>query len=187
MKKLANFSVETDTVVLLEYQDGQAERVAVWRLAKHLVGADLVRVRAAIKLRQDFIRSHISRLSVILFLTGAALVAVVGGRDAIVRFVQPTSSHAVVSPPNTVVPVAPTTTPAAVPSPQADAAPSPVQPAAPAVTAANEGAALSQAMLQPAQPVTQPATAANAIPLPQPTSQLQVLGLSVELGGLLEH
>jgi hypothetical protein len=78
MNELADFSVETDTTVLLEFRDGTRLRTPVKRLPLHLVGKDLDRVRAAVKLRKVFLRDHLPKeglaiaLAVILCAVGIA-------------------------------------------------------------------------------------------------------------------
>jgi hypothetical protein len=81
MSHLENFSIETDNVVLLQFKDGQTKRVAVWQLSRHLLARDLQRVRAAMKLRQDFLRDHMPKSGLIITLA-AGLVAVAWGGGA---------------------------------------------------------------------------------------------------------
>lgn len=55
MKALAHFSFETNSRVALTYADGEKLTVSVGKLAKHLGGDDLRRVRSALERRKKFI------------------------------------------------------------------------------------------------------------------------------------
>lgn len=114
MSKLANFSVETDRVVLLQFRDGRERRVLVSRLAEYLGSADLARVSAAVKLRQSFLKDHMPRLGGWAMLAGAATAAflLAGGGATVAQLVRPAVSVAPVPSPagSGAVPVAPGST-----------------------------------------------------------------------------
>jgi len=89
MHKLANFSVETDTIVLLQFQDGQQSRVAITQLPQHLTGADLKRVQAALKLRRDFLKTHLPKMGLMLA-TGVGLATLfIGGHKLAAELMVP--------------------------------------------------------------------------------------------------
>lgn len=72
MSELANYSVETDEVVLLIFQDGSRRRVAANQLDQYLEPFDAARVGAALKLRHRFLRLHMPK-AVVAFVAGSAI------------------------------------------------------------------------------------------------------------------
>jgi hypothetical protein len=132
MKEIANFSIETDNVVLLEYQDGKSKRVAVWQLAKHLVETDLRRVQAALKMRRNFIRDNSPKLGAAVVLTAGLVAALVGGGHAVTNLIAPPRPAAAAPEHETVAGVTPTGPAVVVAS---ATAPDAMQPSAPAVMA----------------------------------------------------
>lgn len=89
MSELANYSIETDRLIFLAFQDGSSLRVPVSQLPRYLTARDLQKVRRAIKLRRDFFRQHMPRALVVvavlgalsLLATGTAVVAWLMQRD----------------------------------------------------------------------------------------------------------
>ena len=81
MSELANYSIETDQVVLLSFKDGRSLRVPFKHLAHYLRGGDLDKVKKSINLRRSFLRIHMPRLFVVLAAVGG-LVALLslGGK-----------------------------------------------------------------------------------------------------------
>jgi len=80
MSELANYSIETDHTVLLAFKDGRRMRVPIGQLNHHLAPPDLEKVRAAIKLRRDFIRRHMPKVALLVAATGLVGLLTVGGR-----------------------------------------------------------------------------------------------------------
>lgn len=70
MSELANYSIETDHVVLLSFKDGRNLRVPFKHLAHYLRGGDLDKVKKSINLRRHFLRIHMPRLFVVLAAVG---------------------------------------------------------------------------------------------------------------------
>lgn len=61
MTELANYSIETDSTVLLSFRDGKRLRVRLDQVQKYVSPLDAERIRAATRLRQDFIRQHMPK------------------------------------------------------------------------------------------------------------------------------
>jgi cytoskeletal protein RodZ len=100
MSELANYSIETDHIVLLAFRDGRRLRVPVGQLAHHLSPPDLEKVRAALKLRRDFIRRHMPKVVLALAAAGGLIAALAVGGHAVAGLWQ--KSHPVnPSPTNT--------------------------------------------------------------------------------------
>ncbi|MBW4062028.1 hypothetical protein HJC99_05650 [Candidatus Saccharibacteria bacterium] len=79
MSELADFSIETETTVLLVYNDGTRLRVPTRRLSKYLDGVELTRVRHALKLRREFWRQHLPKGSLAVGLAAALLAIGMAG------------------------------------------------------------------------------------------------------------
>ncbi len=89
MQRLINFSVETDNVVWLQFHNGHEQRVPVGSLAQHLLEPDLKRVRAALKLRRDFIKTHAPKAG-LLFVAALGLAALwLTGHRAVAQLFTP--------------------------------------------------------------------------------------------------
>ncbi|HSX02010.1 MAG TPA: hypothetical protein VLI05_01705 [Candidatus Saccharimonadia bacterium] len=88
-QRLANFSVETDELVLLEFSDGQERRVRVRHLGQVLASADLKRVNAALKLRHDFLKTHLPKASLAVVLVGGLLALLLTNQRAVARLMSP--------------------------------------------------------------------------------------------------
>jgi hypothetical protein len=86
---LANFSVETDELVLLEFSDGQEQRVRVRQLDQVLTSADLKRVNAALKLRHEFLKTHLPKASLAVLLVGGLLALLLTNQRAVARLMNP--------------------------------------------------------------------------------------------------
>ncbi|MDF2461015.1 MAG: hypothetical protein K0S68_418 [Candidatus Saccharibacteria bacterium] len=80
MSELANYSIETDHTVLLAYADGRRLRVPIGQLPHHLAKPDLERVRASLRLRRDFIRTHMPKAALLLLGIGLVSLLSVGGK-----------------------------------------------------------------------------------------------------------
>jgi hypothetical protein len=80
MEDLDTYSIETDRTVLLSFRNGRQRRVNVERLSNHLRPRDLEIVSRAMKLRHDFIRSHMPRTAVLLLAAGLMTLLALGGR-----------------------------------------------------------------------------------------------------------
>ena len=79
MQSIATFSIETESVVLVQYPSGRKRRLAVSQLRQHLSRADVEKILAAYKLRESFIDSHMPRTHAIgLVILGAALLSLAG-------------------------------------------------------------------------------------------------------------
>ena len=78
MSELANYSIETDSLILLAFKDGKSLRVPVGQLPHYLAPRDLQRVRRAIQLRRDFFRQHMPRTLIIVLALGALAFAATG-------------------------------------------------------------------------------------------------------------
>ncbi len=61
MGDLANYSVETDEVVLLIFHDGTRKRVLTSQLERYLTPRDAARIGRALKLRHLFMRLHMPK------------------------------------------------------------------------------------------------------------------------------
>jgi hypothetical protein len=95
MSELANYSIETDHTVLLAFKDGRRLRVPFGQLAHHLMPPDLDKVRAAIKLRREFIRRHMPKAALVL-MAGGLIALLVAGGQAVANYISP---HGPVPPP----------------------------------------------------------------------------------------
>jgi len=80
MGELENYSIETDQTVLLAFRDGTKRRVSVDRLPVYLEPRDLAKVRAALRLRRDFIRRHMPKTALVLAAGGLVALFAVSGR-----------------------------------------------------------------------------------------------------------
>jgi len=81
MSELANYSIETDKIVLLSFKDGRSLRVPFRHLSNYLKGADLEKVKKTINLRRHFLRIHMPRFFIILAAIGGAVALLtVGGK-----------------------------------------------------------------------------------------------------------
>jgi hypothetical protein len=74
MQKMSDFSIETDDTVLVSFQDGSQQRLAVKQLARLLRPMDASRIRRALKLRRNFLRQHMPRMIVGGVVAGALLL-----------------------------------------------------------------------------------------------------------------
>jgi len=90
MSELANYSIETDHIVLLAFHDGRRLRVPVGQLAHHLAPPDLEKVRSALKLRRDFIRRHMPKVVLALAAAGGLVAALTVGGHAVANYWQRT-------------------------------------------------------------------------------------------------
>jgi hypothetical protein len=77
MRKLLNYSIETDQLVWLEFSDGESLRVTFQQIPDLLSGPELHKVSRAIKLRQDFFRNNLPKKMVLLAAVGLASFAAV--------------------------------------------------------------------------------------------------------------
>lgn len=167
-RKLLNYSIETDHLVLLHFSDGESQRVAFDQIADHLTGADLVKVNRAIKLRKDFFRhNNLPGSLAVAVAVGLAVVLVadyhgVAGlwkRSQPVDSAPAAASHAqAISTPEITVTPPPTPTPSLTPS----------SPAAAQAPAGDRPSAV------PPVPAAPPANAVG-LQLPLPTPALHVL------------
>lgn len=73
MRKLLNYSIETDQLILLHFSDGQSLRVPFQKISDHLTGHELSKVSRAIKLRRDFFRNNLPKTMVALAAAGLAV------------------------------------------------------------------------------------------------------------------
>lgn len=81
MSDLANYSIETDQVVLLSFKDGRSLRVPLNHLSRYLKPGDLAKVKKALNLRRHFLRIHMPRFFVILATIGGLVALLtVGGK-----------------------------------------------------------------------------------------------------------
>ncbi len=80
MSELANYSIETDHIVLLSFKDGRSIRVQMAQLHRHLAPGDLAKIRSAIKLRRDFIRLHMPKAALVLVAGGLLALILTGSR-----------------------------------------------------------------------------------------------------------
>jgi hypothetical protein len=69
MSQLSNYSVETDQLILLSFEDGRSLRVPISQLPKYLKGRDLQRVRRAINMRRAFFRQNMPPTIIVLIAT----------------------------------------------------------------------------------------------------------------------
>lgn len=86
MQELATFSLETDSTVLLQYKNGQKQRVRLAELAKYALSVDIEKIRAAYRLRTSFIDTHMPKARMILMvLLGAGVLGItaVAGNQAL--------------------------------------------------------------------------------------------------------
>ena len=79
MSELLNYSIETDYSVWLSFRDGRNVRVAFIQLPHYLAPRDLIKVKRAMKLRQDFLRHNMPPTLAVLVAAGLALIVVTGG------------------------------------------------------------------------------------------------------------
>ena len=84
MHELATFSIETDTVVLLRFKNGRSRRVPAVDVASYVYRADAEKIKAAYRLRSQFIDTHMPKMRIILVLALGAgilgLTVVTGGK-----------------------------------------------------------------------------------------------------------
>lgn len=111
MQRLSNFSIETDSVVLLHFQDGQEQRVPVSQLPQHLYDSDLKRVNAAMRLRHDFIRTHLPKMGLMVLVILGLAAVVVGGQRAVAQFLHSPANVIPVPPHDTIAHMAAPSTP----------------------------------------------------------------------------
>jgi hypothetical protein len=81
MSELANYSIETDQLVWLQFKGGESFRVPLDRLDDYLSPKDLRRVHRTIKLRRDFLRQHFPRTLVAVAAAGLAAFAIYDGSN----------------------------------------------------------------------------------------------------------
>lgn len=98
MGELKTFSVETDSTVLLTFTDGVSRRVSTRHLSQYLSGADLVKVRQALKLRRNFWRLNLPKGGLAIGLVIGAMAIGVAGTDRIDHLVRHNGSTAEVAP-----------------------------------------------------------------------------------------
>jgi hypothetical protein len=85
MEELETYSIETDHTVLLSFRNGRKRRVAVERLPQYLRSQDLHIVERAMKLRRDFIRSHMPKAALLLLAAGLLTLLAVNSRSLVAR------------------------------------------------------------------------------------------------------
>jgi hypothetical protein len=88
MSELANYSIETDHTVLLAFKDGRHLRVPISQLAHYLMPPDLAKVRAAIKLRKEFIRRHMPKVALV-FVAGGLIALMITGGQVVANLISP--------------------------------------------------------------------------------------------------
>ena len=167
--KLLNYSIETDQLVLLEFSDGQNLRVGFDQVEEYLTGTDLIKVKKAIKIRQDFFKHNNlpGTLVVMAVLSLGVFVALDYQRVAeIINGTRP-----VVSPSEEPVAAAIILTPS--PTPTAASASPVIAPAVASPGTANHAAVPAV----PAQPASKTQTAVPAVPATPAAPALQAPGL----------
>lgn len=171
MGELENYSIETDHTVLLAFRDGRRLRVPVDRLPGYLKPRDLAKVRAALKLRRDFIRKHMPKTALVLAAGGLVALFAVSGR-IVATALEPhgtapaTTDHTAIVR-NVPLPEPPepqTLTPSSAPQPITAATPAPR--AHHAVAKTKHASAVIKAITQPSPP---PVVPAGPTPLPAPS------------------
>lgn len=135
MSELANYSIETDHTVLLLFKDGRKLRVPMAQLPRHLTPRDLAKIRSAIKLRQDFIRQHMPKASVILIVAAGLLAIMLAGSRAVATLLHRPSSLPPSGPSDNTGIVRSVEAPSPSASPSVQPAPANVAPSRPATTA----------------------------------------------------
>ena len=165
--KLLNYSIETDQLVLLEFSDGQNLRVSFDQVEDYLTGSDLIKVKKAIKIRQEFFKHNnlpgtlvvmaVLSLGVFVALDYQRVAEIINGtRPVASPDIEPASAVQAISTPT--------------PSTAVESA------AAPAAT--NPGIASHAAVpAVPAQPASKTQTAVPAVPATPAAPALQAPGL----------
>lgn len=90
-KKLKKFSIESESVVCLEFENGRKERVGRTDLSKYLVGEDLRRVREGFKLRKGYFGKLPKWTGAFAFTAGVIAFAVQSG--GVAQIFTPRSSN----------------------------------------------------------------------------------------------
>ncbi len=104
MQRLADFSIETENTVLLQFAGGGQQRVAVGQLEHYLPSDDLRRVYKALRLRKQFLSRHMPRLGALVLLAGGVMAfLVLGGGQAVANLLH--RDPAAVPAPTPVTPV----------------------------------------------------------------------------------
>ena len=171
-KSLASYSIETDSVVLLNYNDGSSKRVRLSRLPAGLTDEDKAKIRRAVQLRHDFIRRNLGSVSKLLAVALAVLIVGYGTAKA-VQAVEHSRHHTSVSttqpaPNNNSGTSSQATAPAQTQTTQPATTGLDVQPAVgqgaastggPTTDAINQAGSAAQAVTQQAQSLLQPVVA----------------------------
>jgi hypothetical protein len=118
MSDLANYSIETDHMVLLSFKDGRRLRVPLGQLANHLGTDDLAKVTRAFKLRRDFIRHHMPKAVIVLVAGGLIALSVTAAPKVMAWITHQTPAPAPAPAPETRIVHDSRTGPSVSPSPQ---------------------------------------------------------------------
>lgn len=177
--KLLNYSIETDQLVLLEFSDGKTLRVGFDQVEDYLTGTDLIKVKKAIKIRQDFFKHNNLPGTLVVMAVLSLGVFVALDYDRVAEIIN--GSRPVASPSEEPVAAAVILTPS--PTPTTTPAPSGVAPAAASSGRANHAAVPAV----PAQPASKTQTAVPAVPATPAAPALQAPGLLEPALKTLDH
>ena len=168
-KALADFRIEHEKVIFLQFTDGNSCRVNPGDLAKHLTGDDLYRVQQALKIRGDFVKRILPPTVMSIMVAGVIALGVINVKNLSHTFTQNKPEKASKAASQTQVqassPAASNSAAQPVEAAPVSQTPAAAQPATPAATHSN-------ALQTPAAPVLQrlDSTPAPVSNLTNPTS-----------------
>jgi hypothetical protein len=152
---LANYSIESDSTILLSYIDGTRRRVTIDELPQHVRKRDLAKIRRAQNLRYQFINKVLPPGAMTLLLIGIILLGSYDARHAHLALPHRASATQVTAPSQSSA------------QPAQKSLSAGASTAQPANTPASQGPPPARSVHPPVQPVASPPA---AVPSPKPSA-----------------